>query len=70
METIGGHHFAVKRVPDDSYVVCPNQQGIQSFDFVDAFGEQKNNICSKDLIDFIKSNHLDLAFYPKKMMKN
>ena len=66
METIGGHHFVAKRVPEDSYVVCPNQQGIQSFDFVDAFGEQKNNICSKDLIDFIKNNHLDLAFYPKK----
>ena len=38
METIGGHHFIAKRVPDNSYVVAPNQQGIQSFDFVDAFG--------------------------------
>ena len=70
METIGGHHFAAKRVPDDSYVVCPNQQGIQSFDFVDAFGEKKNNICSKDLIDFIKSNHLDLTIYSDKDDKN
>ena len=38
METIGGHHFIAKRVPDDEYVVGPNQLGIQFFDFVDAFG--------------------------------
>ena len=60
METIGGHHYIAKRIPDDVYVVAPNQQGIQSFDFIDAFGEQKNNICSKDLIDFIEDNHLNL----------
>ena len=29
METIGGHHFIAKRVPDDEYVVGPNQLGIQ-----------------------------------------
>ena len=68
VETIGGHHFIAKRVPDDSYVVAPNQFGIQTFDFVDAFGEQKNNICSKDLIDFIEKNNLDLSF--KKDNKN
>ena len=62
LETIGGHHFIAKRVPDDSYVVGPNQQGIKSFDFTDAFGEQKNHICSKDLIDFIIKNKLDLSF--------
>ena len=62
LETIGGHHFIAKRVPDDSYVVGPNQQGIKSFDFVDAFGEQKDHICSKDLIDFITNNKLDLNF--------
>ena len=61
METIGGHHFIAKRVPDDAYVVGPNQQGIQNFDFIDAFGEQKNNICSKDLINFIEKNHLNLS---------
>ena len=72
VETIGGHHFIAKRVPDDSYVVAPNQFGIQSFDFVDAFGEQKNNICSKDLIDFIDKNHLDLSIKEdnKKNLKN
>jgi dipeptidase len=47
LETIGGHHFIAKRVPDDEYVVGPNQQGIKSFDFVDAFGPKKNHICSK-----------------------
>ena len=24
METIGGHHWAAKRVPDDCYVAAPN----------------------------------------------
>jgi dipeptidase len=62
LETIGGHHFIAKRVPDDAYVVGPNQQGIQYFDFVDAFGEKKNHICSKDMIEFINKNHLDLTF--------
>ena len=62
LETIGGHHFIAKRVPDDSYVVGPNQQGIKSFDFVDAFGEKKNHICSKDMIEFIVNNKLDLTF--------
>lgn len=60
LETIGGHHWIAKRVPDDAYVINPNQQGIKEFDLVDAFGEQKNHLCSKDLIDFIKKNNLDL----------
>ena len=60
-ETIGGHHFIAKRVPDNEYAVIPNQQGIQFFDFVDAFGEKKNHICSKDLIDFIINNNLNLS---------
>ena len=62
LETIGGHHFIAKRVPDNEYVVGPNQQGIKSFDFVDALGEQKNHICSKDLVNFIVDNRLDLTF--------
>ncbi|MBQ2175873.1 MAG: C69 family dipeptidase [Alphaproteobacteria bacterium] len=62
LETIGGHHYIAKRVPDDCYVVNPNQQGIDVFDFVDAFGKQENHICSKDFIDFISNNHLDLSF--------
>lgn len=60
-ETIGGHHFIAKRVPDDSYVVMPNQQGIDRFDFVDAFGDKEEHICSDDMIDFIKNNNLDIT---------
>ena len=69
LETIGGHHFIAKRVPDDAYVVGPNQQGIKSFDFVDAFGEKKNHICSKDMIEFIVNNKLDLTFKKPEDLK-
>ena len=68
-ESIGGHHFIAKRVPDDAYVVMPNQQGIDSFDFADAFGAQKDHICSPDLIEFIEKNHLDLTMEPRKLAK-
>ena len=34
-ETIGGHHWMARRVPDDSYVIMPNQLGIDQFDFED-----------------------------------
>ena len=61
VETIGGHHYIAKRVDDNEYCVCPNYFNINSFDFVDAFSEQKSNICSKDLIDFIKKNNLNLT---------
>lgn len=59
-ETIGGHHFIARRVPDECYVVMPNQQGIDDFDLEDAFGVQKEFICSKDLKEFISENHLNL----------
>ena len=35
LETIGGHHWMAKRVPDEAYVVMPNQLGIDSFDLED-----------------------------------
>lgn len=60
LETIGGHHFIAKKVPDDRYVVMPNQFGLDNFDFKDAFSKQEENICSSDLLEFIKKNHLDL----------
>ncbi|MCF0116039.1 MAG: C69 family dipeptidase, partial [Erysipelotrichaceae bacterium] len=60
LETIGGHHWIAKRVPDDSYVIMPNQFGLDNFDLEDAFGAQKNHMCSKDLKEFIADNHLDL----------
>lgn len=59
LETIGGHHWIAKRVKDEEYVIMPNQFGIDSFDFDDAFGEGKEHLCSKDLREFIVENHLD-----------
>ncbi len=61
LESLGGHHWLAKRVPDDAYVVMPNQRGIDSFDLKDAFGEKKEHLCSEDLLDFIRENHLDLT---------
>lgn len=61
LETIGGHHWIAKRVEDNQYVVVPNQQGIDYFDFVDAFSEKNSHLCSNDLIDFIEKYHLDVT---------
>ena len=61
LETIGGHHWMARRVPDDVYVVMPNQLGLDMLDLDDALGEQKDFICSADLREFINRYHLDLA---------
>lgn len=58
LETIGGHHWMARRVPDDCYVVMPNQLGIDTFNFEDS----KNYLCSADLKDFVDTYHLDLSF--------
>lgn len=60
LETIGGHHWIARRVADDECVIMPNQFGMDRFDFDDAFGAQKENLCSADLREFIEKNHLDL----------
>ena len=60
LETIGGHHWIARRVKDDECVIMPNQFGMDYFDFSDAFGAQKEYMCSKDLKEFILQNHLDL----------
>ena len=60
METIGGHHWMAKRVPDDVVVMNPNQFGMDSFDLDDALGEQKTHMCSADLREFIDAYHLDM----------
>ena len=60
LETIGGHHWIAKRVPDEVAVVMPNQFGMDSFDLEDAFGARENCLCSADLREFIAENHLDL----------
>ena len=61
LETIGGHHWIARRVPDDAYVVMPNQLGIDSFDLDDAYGDKKDYMCSADLREFLAANHLDLS---------
>lgn len=61
LESIGGHHWIAKRVPDDEAVVMPNQQGIDFLDLADALGSGKDNLCSRDLAAFIEKNHLDLT---------
>ena len=61
LETIGGHHFVARRVPDDRYVMMPNQFGMDEFDLKDGLGAQKEHICSKDLKVFMDKNHLYLG---------
>ena len=61
LETIGGHHWIARKVPDDVYVVMPNQLGIDKFDLKDALSEQKDYMCSKDMREFIEKYHLDLS---------
>lgn len=61
LETIGGHHWIAKKVPDNVYVVMPNQLGLDTFDINDALTFQENHLCSKDLREFIEKNHLDLS---------
>jgi len=69
LETIGGHHWMARKLPDDVVAIIPNQFAMDSFDFEDAFGKQEANLCSADLREFIKENHLDLnqngAFNPR-----
>lgn len=69
LETIGGHHWMAKRVPDDAVVIAPNQFAMDSFDLDDAFGAKRDHLCSADLREFIADNNLDLnqngAFNPR-----
>ncbi len=60
LETIGGHHWIARRIPDDRCVINPNQFGMDAFDLDDAFGARENHLCSADLREFIAENHLDL----------
>lgn len=60
LESIGGHHWIARRVPDDRYVVMPNQFGLDEFDFDDAYNEKKEYMCSSDLKEFVIENHLNL----------
>ena len=61
LETIGGHHWIAKRVPDDAYVTMPNQLGIDYFDLADAEGDQVEHMASADLRSWMAEHHLDLT---------
>lgn len=61
LETIGGHHWIARKVPDDRYVVMPNQLGLDAFDLEDALAAKKEFMCSADMREFIAKNHLDLS---------
>ena len=37
----------------------PNQLGLDDFDVEDALGDARNHMCSADLTEFIRENHLD-----------
>ena len=69
METIGGHRWIAKRVPDENVVIMPNQFGLDRFDFEDAMGEQKENMCCADLKEFTEKYRLytgrDGVFNPR-----
>lgn len=58
LETIGGHHWIARRVPDECYVTNPNQLGIDHFEF----NNPDEYMYSKDLRDFIASSNLDLTY--------
>ena len=45
LETIGGHHWMARRVPDDVYVVMPNQLGIDTLIWKMRWANRKN-ICA------------------------
>ncbi|WP_077598167.1 C69 family dipeptidase [Olsenella urininfantis] len=61
LETVGGHHWIARRVPDDCYVTMPNQLGIDDFDLDDALDSQRDFMCSADLAEWMDANHLDLT---------
>jgi dipeptidase len=57
LETIGGHHWAAIRIPDDAYVVAPNRMNIDTFDFT-----SPDTLYSADLPALIEKNHLNPDF--------
>lgn len=60
IETIGGHHWIARRVPDDCFVAQPNRLGIDYFDLRDAQGDGNDYLCSADLAKWMAENHLSV----------
>ena len=65
LETIGGHHWIARRVPDDAYVVMPNQFGIDAFDLedilTDNFGTHTVEDLGADAADTAKADYANGA---------
>lgn len=61
IETVGGHHWIARRVPDDCYVAQPNRLGIDRMDLADALGAQRDYMCSADLPEWMAANHLNVS---------
>lgn len=53
-ESIGGHHWAAIRIPDDAYVIAPNRFNIDHYDFT-----SDNTLFAADLPDLITQNNLN-----------
>ncbi|WP_416354057.1 C69 family dipeptidase [Agrilactobacillus fermenti] len=53
-ESIGGHHWAAIRIPDDAYVIAPNRFNIDHFDF-----DSDDTLFAADLPDLINTYHLN-----------
>lgn len=60
LETIGGHNWMARKLPEDRYAVISNQLGLDEFDFEDAYGAQKEYLCSASLKALVENYHLDL----------
>ncbi len=54
LESIGGHHWAAERIPDDAYVVAPNRMNIDAFDF-----DSDDTLFAADLPDMIEKFHMN-----------
>lgn len=53
-ESIGGHHWAAIRIPDDAYVVAPNRLNIDDFDF-----DSADTMYAADLPAMIDTYHMN-----------
>ena len=70
LETIGGHHWIARRVPDDVYVVMPNQFGMDEADIKTIIGEaDKYNLHFAGIHFFDKSQKRDVSKIGEELLK-